>query len=302
MNNIKEITNRYAIIPHRYTIKKNATIIDSDDGHFVFKKRNGNNDNEQLFKYLRSRSFPYIPNLISKDDEYDVYEYVDDVESPREQKALDTMYLIAMLHNKTTFYKDVDVDETKEIYENTIKQLDYIYNYYTDVITMIEKDVYMSPSDYLIAINISKIFESIMYARREIDRWYEEVKDKHKKRVVTLHNNLDLDHIIRNDDLYLLSWDNTKQDMPFYDFLNFYKKYALEFDFHELLNYYESKYKLLDEERLLMFVLMAIPGKIEYKNNEIERCVEARKILDYIYKTELVLAPYYTEDNPKQGT
>jgi len=53
MNNIREITNKYAIIPQRYTIKKNATIIDADDGHFVFKKRNGLfwslNENELLF-------------------------------------------------------------------------------------------------------------------------------------------------------------------------------------------------------------------------------------------------------------
>jgi hypothetical protein len=142
----------------------------------------------------------------------------------------------------------------------------------------------------------------LTFSRKEIERWYEMVKDKHKKRVVTLHNNLDLDHIIRNNDLYLLSWDKTRQDMPFYDVLNFYKRYALEFDFGELLNYYESKYKLLDEERILMFIMMSVPSKIEHKSSEIERCVEARKILDYIYKTEMLLAPYYTENNPEEST
>jgi uncharacterized protein YerC len=301
MNNIKDITSKYALIPYRYTIKKNATIIDADDGHFVFKKRETNNKNEVLFKYLRSRSFLSFPKLINRDDQYDIYEYIDDVDTPREQKALDMMYLLSLLHNKTTFYKNIDEDEYKAIYEDMIQKIDYMYNYYTDIITVIEKSVYMSPSDYLMARNISKVFNAIVFARREMERWYEIVKTKHKKRVVTLHNNLDLDHLLRNDDLYLLSWDKARQDMPFYDLLGFYQKYALEFDFDELFKLYESKYPLLEEEKILLFILMSIPPKIEYSNSEIDKCREARKILDYIYKTEMLIAPYYAVENKKES-
>lgn len=301
MNNIKDIVNRYAITPYRYTIKKNATIVDADDGHFVFKKRTLENKNEELFKYLKSRNFLYFPNLINRDDQYDVYQYVEDVTTPREQKALDMMYLLSMLHNKTTFYKDADDDEFKAIYEDTIKDIEYIHNYYTDVITNIEKSIYMSPSDYLIARNISKIFDTIMFSRREIENWYELIKGKHKKRVATLHNNLDLDHLVRNDELYLLSWDKSRQDMPFLDFLEFYNRYALEFDFDELLRVYESKYQLLKEERILMFVLMSIPKKLEFKTSEIERCREVRKFLDYIYKTEMLITPYYSPEDNKES-
>ncbi len=301
MNSVRDITNHYAFIPRRYTIKKNATIIGTDDGHFVFKKRETNNDVEQLFKYLKSRNFLSFPNLINKDDRYDIYEYIEEVDTPREQKALDMMIIVSNLHYKTTFYKDVDEDEYKAIYEKIIKDIEYINNYYNDIITSIEIDIYMSPTDYLIARNITKIFNSIMFARREIDKWYEYTKNKHKKRVVTLHNNLDLDHLIHNDNIYLLSWNKTKQDMPIYDLLHFYQKYALDFDFEELFNLYESKYKLQEDEKLLLFILMSIPKKLEYKNSEIENIRDARKLLDYIYKTEMLITPYYTPQNDEKS-
>jgi hypothetical protein len=167
-----------------------------------------------------------------------------------------------------------------------IKKIDYIYNYYSDIIATIEERIYMSPSEYLIARNITKIFDSIAFSRREIDSWYELVKNKQKKRVVTTHNNLDLDHILHNDNLYLISWDKARQDMPLYDFLDFYNRYALEFDFDELLKIYESKYPLLEDERSLLFIMMSLPKKLDYHQLEMDSCKEARKMLDYVYKTE----------------
>ena len=300
MNNLRDIIKRYSITPDRYTIKKNATIISSNDGHFVFKKRKNNNDN--LFKYLRSRSFSYFPNLIDQDEYYDIYEYVEDIDTPREQKALDLMHLLSMLHYKTTYYRNIDIDENKALYESIIKEIDNIYKYYEDLIEEIEESIYMSPSNYLIARNINKIFSSLYYARNELDKWYELVKDKQKKRVVTTHNNLDIDHLIKNDNYYLISWDNSKIDMPIYDLLFFYKKYALEFNFEELFYIYENKYKILEEERLLLFILMSIPNIINYKDKEIDTCVEVRNNLDYIYKTEMLITPNYTPNNKEKST
>lgn len=303
MNKIKEILNKYACVPYRYTIKNNVIIVDTDTGHFVFKKkdRNRNNTNSisSLYKYLKSRNFVYFPNLIEEEDEYDVYQYVEEIETPREQKALDIIYLTSLLHNKTTYYKEIDIDEYKEIYEDIIKQLEYLYNYYTDLITVIERNIYMSPAEYLIARNISKIYMSIIFCRRELEEWYELIKEKKKKRLVTVHNNLDVDHFIRGDDLYLLSWDKARVDLPIYDLYYFYKKRALEFDFEELLKLYESKYPLLEEERKLLFILLSIPDKIELNKSEYENCKEARKIIDYIYKTEMLIIPYYTPQDIK---
>ena len=89
--------------------------------------------------------------------------------------------------------------------------------------------------------------------------------------------------------------------MPIYDILHFYQKYALDFDFEELFNIYENKYKLQDDEKLLLFVLMSIPQKLEYKDSEIENIRDARKILDYIYKTEMLITPYYTPQDEEKS-
>jgi hypothetical protein len=300
MNNIREILEKYTLIPKKYTIRKNATIIDANDGHFVFKRKSVDGKMEDLFKYLKSRSFTYLPSLVKKDDRYDVYEYIEEIDTPREQKALDMMNVVSVLHYKTTYFKDVNEDDYKEIYEDINRRIEYIRNYYNDIITTIEEEVYMSPSHYLIARNISKVFNAINFCEREIEHWYELVKEKHKKRIVTLHNNLDLDHLIRNDDFYLISWDRSKQDMPILDLYDFYKRYALEFDFEELFNQYENKYKLFDDERLLLFIMISLPDKINFDINEMSNCSKARKVLDYIYKTENLLTPYYMPNDTKQ--
>jgi uncharacterized protein YerC len=148
MNNINKIKSKYAYNPYRYTIKNKVVIIDTDDGHFVFKEKDRNNNNiEELYKYLKSRNFEHYPRLINSDDDYNIYEYVEDIRTPREQKAQDIMNVLSHLHNKTTYYKEINVDDSKEIYESIISRLDDTYKFYNDLITKIEKNIYMSPSE-----------------------------------------------------------------------------------------------------------------------------------------------------------
>ena len=154
---------------------------------------------------------------------------------------------------------------------------------------MIESKIYMSPSEYLIARNISKIFSCIYYCNNELDNWYELIKNNKRKRVVTLHNNLKLDNLIKNNNIYLISWDKSNIDMPIYDLVNFYNMYALDFDFLTLLEEYERIFPLLKEEKLLMNILVSIPDKIDFNANEYNRVKKVRKLLDKIYKTEKLL-------------
>ena len=56
-----------------------------------------------------------------------------------------------------------------------------------------------------------------MYSKNELEKWYELVKNSHKKRLVVLHNNLDLSHFLRNSKSYLISWDKSKIDIPIFD-------------------------------------------------------------------------------------
>lgn len=288
MNNcIRSILKKYDISPKRVTIVNDTKIIDDK---VVIKKKKCDNLND-IYKYLKSRSFDYFPDVIDIDDEYEVYPYIKDNNEPREQKAMDLMYLLGLLHSKTTFYREIDTDKKKEVYESVIEKLDYLNNYYNDLITMIESEVYMSPASYLIARNINIIFSSIYYAKDNIESWYK-MDDTKNERVVNIHNNISLDHYIKSEKPYLISWNRSKIDSPIYDLLSFYKNHYLEFDFADLFYYYENNYPLKEKERTLLFVYMAIPDKIDIDVDQYEMCIKINKMIRYLYKTSNLIMNY----------
>lgn len=292
MNNLRSFLNKNDLSLNRLTIKNKTKILDTNRGTLVLKKKDNNINLTNTFNYLESRSFDNYPKRVFENNNYDVYEYINGYNEPNEQKILDLINLLTILHYKTTFYKEVDIDYFKEIYENTINKIDYIYNYYTDIISLIETSIYMSPVEYLIARNISKIYESLNYSKENINKWYELVKDKRRIRVVNIHNNLSLEHYIKSDKPYLISWEKSKIDNPIYDLYNLYLNHYLDFDFNELFINYESKYPLLNEERILLFSLLTIPWKFEFNDTEYNLCKNARKLFDYLYKTEKLVTEY----------
>ena len=292
MNNLRSFLNKNDLEIKRLTIKNKTKILDTNRGTLVFKNKDNNINLTNTFNYLESRAFNNYAKRVFENNNYDIYEYINGYNEPDEQKILDLINLLTILHYKTTFYKEVDIDYFKEIYENTINKIEYIYNYYTDIISLIETSIYMSPVEYLIARNISKIYESLNYSKENINKWYELVKDKRRIRVVNIHNNLSLEHYIKSDKPYLISWEKSKIDNPIYDLYNLYLNHYLDFDFNELFINYESKYPLLNEERILLFSLLTIPWKFEFNDTEYNLCKNARKLFDYLYKTEKLVTEY----------
>lgn len=292
MNNLRSFLNKNDLSLNRLTIKNKTKILDTNRGTLVLKKKDNNINLTNTFNYLESRAFNNYAKRVFENNNYDVYEYINGYNEPNEQKILDLINLLTILHYKTTFYKEVDIDYFKEIYENTINKIEYIYNYYTDIISLIETSIYMSPVEYLIARNISKIYESLNYSKENINKWYELVKNKRRIRVVNIHNNLSLEHYIKGNKPYLISWEKSKIDNPIYDLYNLYLNHYLDFDFSELFLNYESKYPLLKEERILLFSLLTIPWKFEFNDTEYNLCKNARKLFDYLYKTEKLVTEY----------
>ena len=236
----------------------------------------------------------FLRKRITIDNLYEVYPFLEDTYEPSEQKATDIMHLLGLLHSKTTFYREIDIDKNKEIYENISDELEYLNNFYNDLITMIEKEVYMSPSGYLIARNINIIFGSIYYAKHNLEEWYKKIDNNKNERVVNIHNNISLDHYIKNEKPYLISWNKSRIDSPIYDLLSFYKNHYLDFDFDDLFHFYESGYPLKEDERLLLFTYMAIPYKIEIISDEYEMCIKINKMIEYLYKTSNLIMNYHS--------
>ncbi|MEG2322643.1 MAG: hypothetical protein RSB71_04105 [Bacilli bacterium] len=293
MKKINEILKKYDIKPYRYTTSGKATIVDTPVGRFVIKEKKRNNE---IFKYLNSRSFNYYPKVINDMlDDYEITMYVDDIAYPKEQKMMDLITLTSLLHNKTTHYKEIDFDDYKKIYEDLLNNIEYLTSYYNDIITIIETHVYMSPSEYILARNINKIYASLNFCKKEIEKWYLLVKDKTKQRSVVLHNNLDLSHFIKNEKAYLISWDKTKIGMPIFDLYILYKRHALDYDFTEILKNYETSYPLQEDEKKLFFILIAMPPKIDFNSNEYKMTKKISEEIDLIYKTEKLISPYYSK-------
>ena len=301
MQEINELLKKYSIKPKKYTKIKKATLIETETGKYIIKEKAKNNID--ILKYLETRNFNYMPQKLTNNiDNYEITEYIESYNIPTEQKIIDLIELVSLLHNKTTHYIEVTEDDYKEIYEDLNNNIEHLYGYYNDLITIIESKVYMSPCEYLIARNISKIYETLSFTKRELENWYNIVKKKKKKRHVVLHNNLELDHFIENNKKYLISWDKAKIGIPVFDLYKLYIKYNLDFDFNEILKRYEKNYPLTEDERILFFILILLPKKIELEKSEYENTKEAGKIIDTIYKTEMFISPYYSKERNEHNS
>lgn len=289
MKEINKLLRKYEIKPNGYKKIGKALIVNTKNNKIIIKKKENDNN---IYEYLNSRSFRYYPEVLKKENGYEITEYIDEIEMPLEQKILDMINLVSLLHSKTTYYKDIDKDDYNKIYEDISGNIEYLYSYYEDLITIIESKVYMSPSEYLLARNISKIFSSLNYAKHKLDEWLDIIEKKGKQRFVALHNNLELSHYIRNDNSYLISWDKSKIDLPIFDLYKLYLKYSLDFDFESILREYEKNYPLLQEEKILLFILITLPTKIELNDTEYNNTKKVGRQIDVLYKTEKLIEEY----------
>ncbi len=296
MRKYNDLFEKYSIVPTKYEFYKNVTIVNTNDKKYVIKEKK-REDKTPIFNYLKSRSFDYYPRILSDiDDEYEITEYIEQVDMPLEQKMSDMVDLVALLHSKTTHYEEVDEEDYKEIYEDINNNIAYLYSYYTDLIAIAEASIYMSPSQYMLALNISKILGALNFCKDEIDKWYKIVKEKRKQRLVVLHNNLDLSHFIKNKESYLISWNKAKIDIPIFDLYKLYRRHSLNYDFSEIFKRYEHSYPLLEEERKLFFILISLPDKLEYSSSEYQMCNNISNIIENLARTEVFISPYYSKN------
>jgi len=279
--------------PYRYTIKGKTTILETTSGDFIVKEKN--NDIKSIYNYLKSRNFDYFPSLIDGTRrDVNVFMKLEDTLMPKEQRIDDMIDLVSLLHNKTSYYKEVSEDSYKEVFENIKSNIDYARDYYNKLYDDIKVEVYMSPSSYSLIRNISKVLSALEFCDNELNLWYDLVKEESKQRVALIHNNLEVDHFIRNDKSYLVSWDYAKIDTPVLDLVKLYRKEYFNYDFSSIIKRYFEKYPLLESEQKLFFILISLPPIIELNDTEYNNCINVRKSMDYIFKTENLVRPYYT--------
>lgn len=292
---LNDVLKKYDIKPYKYNRNGKAIIVDNKKERFVVKK---NRINDSIYTYLKSRDFLYIPKIISDlTDDYEIEEYIEDTDYPKEQKIIDLINLVAILHNKTVHSKEVDIEDYRVLYEDIKNNIEYLKSYYFDIVTTIETHVFFSPAEYLLARNISKINASLSFCEKELEHWYKLVSDKTNERQVVLHNNLDLSHFIKNDKSYLISWEKSKIGSPIFDLYILYKRHALDFDFENIFKTYEKTFPLKEDEKRLLYILISIPDKIDFNDDNFDLCKKISNMVDSLYKTDKLISPYYLKEN-----
>lgn len=277
--------------PYRYTIKGKSTILETTCGDFIIKPKN--KDINELYTYLTNRGFINYPKIIdSSRDEVNVFEYVEDIKLPKEQKCDDLIEIIASLHNKTSYFKEVSEDRFKSIYEDVLSNINYLSNYYNTLYEIVFNEVYASPSNYIFMRNYYKLNSALEYAKSELENWYSLVTSETKIRVCLIHNNLELNHLLNDK---LISWDNYMIDTPVIDIVKLYKKEWKNINFSEILERYMYKFPLLEYEKKLLFILISMPPEIKKSDNEFEKCKVVSEVMDYVFKTEELIRPYNAE-------
>ncbi len=295
MNSLELINELYK--PYRITKLNSCTIIDSTEGKFVVKPK-GKRDVKDLHNYLISRNFYEFPKIVdSSRADVNIYEYLEDTNYPKDQKAIDMIKLVASLHSKTVYSKEVREDKYKEIYENIRGNLEYYKDKYSKMVDEIESEIFMSPSHYLFIRNSSKLMSQVKFCEEKLNEWYENVKNSRESRVSVVHNNLGLDHYIKGEKEALISWDNAITDNPILDIYNLYQKEALNIEFKSVLKTYLKNFPLEDDELSLLLILLCMPKDINFLDEEFKSCEKIGKDLDYVYKTEELVRPYYSIEN-----
>ncbi len=255
-----EIVKKHDIHPISYLKKGNVYIISDKEKSYVIKLNTSNYD---IYKYLISRDFIDFPeNFNHKNDNYDISEYIDSINVNDEQKLNDLIKEIGFLHHKTSYVREIDLDDIKKIYESIKDDVISSKEYYYGLNDLIDKEMFFSPSMYLLVRNISLFYYLLEYCEKNLDKWYLKIKNEKNIRVCLLHNNIDIDHLIINDNKYLISWDKSYFDNPINDLEMFYRKYYDDLDLNEVLKIYESKNKLNEFEKELLLIRLALPKKI----------------------------------------
>ena len=289
-NELIKILKERNIHPISYKRIKSVYIINNK---YVIKL---NTNNYDIYKYLISKDFLYFPkNFNNINDNYDMSLYIDNIKVNNSELINDYIKIISILHFKTSYKREIDLDEIKEKYENLNKKILSLKNYYQELNDKIDHEIFLSPSEYLLIRNISLIYSILDNSIVLLDKLYKRVKEEKSFRISLLHNNVNLEHLIVGDSKCLISWDKSSFDSPIYEIESIYRKYFKIIDLSDLIAIYELNNRLTMEEKCLLLVNLSIPKRIELTNNTYSDTKIINNEINYLKKVYELLIKYENE-------
>lgn len=214
---------------------KSYKVTTKDNEKYVVKKIKNKSKNK--YKYLKNQGLdniiypiPNIEDLLytrvtnfgCEDECYCVMPYIDDNNVLNQTKAKALLEQLSILHNKTSFNKNISLIKSKKKMEEVIQYLDYKFNIIESYVRVIEAQ----PFDEF-SIPILKNYHYILDAKRVLIEKNRIIVNaiKSEKSVIYcfIHNNPKLDHLIlSNGEKYLISIDNGVIGIPSLDIAKFY--------------------------------------------------------------------------------
>ena len=290
---IIDIIHELNIHPIAYQKIKSVYVIKTKELDYAIKL---NTNNYDIYKYLLSRDYRFYPkNYNQLNDDFDISLYINGLIINNEQKINDYIKLIALLHQKTSYKREINLDEIKDKYESIIKKINKLREYYLSINEKINHELFLSPRSYLLVRNISLIYNVLDSIELLINELYQENKEEKSIRVALLHNNVDLDHLIIGTQNYLISWDKAYFNSPIYEIEDIYRKYYNIIELNDLLSIYENVNELNLFEKKLLIINLALPKELQLTNNTYNDTKIINNEITYLSKVYKLLIKYRNE-------
>lgn len=286
-NEISKLLKENNIKIKSYRKYNNSYVVETNEGKLFISE---NKNNRNIFEYLEAKSFDNYPKILLN-DRYQVTKYIKELDIPIEQKINDLIDTVSLLHKKTSYSKKVNNDDYIKIYEDLVNEYNYLFNYYNNIIESIDNSIFLSPSNYLLSLNITLILDSLNIGMGYLENWLEKIKKVDKMRVCVINNDLSLSNYRRSDKSYLINWNRSKIDIPVYDLYNFYNN-ENSIDFIDTLNRYEKKSPLSEIEKDLLIILLLMPDKLNLNDKEYDKCKSIKKCITKLLKTHKLINKY----------
>lgn len=280
-NEIRSIIKDHNLKPISYQKRKKVYIINTKDNRYVLKQNTNNHD---IYKYLLSRGFDYFPKSYNSNGNYDLTRFIEDNSLNDSQKLNDLVSIIATLHKKTMYMREIDLDDIKDLYEKLSKKISEGFKYYSEFNDYIDTQLFYSPSQYLLIRNISLIYFMLEFSKRKLEEWYRNIKNEKSIRNSLIHNNLSLEHLLINNGYYLISWDKAMFSYPINDLYELYHNNYSKIELNDFLRTYQGINNLNKYELDLLLIELSIPDIIEFTSDTYLDTKKINNMMLYLQK------------------
>ena len=282
-------------VPIKYTLVDNNKIITYPDKTIFIKKRSSYNI-EEVYKYLDDHAVNNYLKPVEVTDKELIFLYFEKTSLTDDEISKRLVLNLTIWQNKTTTYQKLNLDEVKNFYESTKKEINYLFSYYRDILLQLETKVYYLPTEYLFLRNSSIINRQLKVAADLLEEWYETVKNKERERLVYCHGKCELAHFLPIDDGYFISLEQAHLGRVSDDIENLFRKNFSSIDLVTTYNLYQRKYPYTLDEKLFLFVKLAIPPKIDIYPCNLET---NKRLLDF-YEQLIDFNKFILEEQEKE--